>query len=53
MSSFFENHLIIQSDGITFEEENEIIDLVKQVLRRKKEKRTIKILDGFNERIIK
>ena len=53
MSNFFENHIIIESENITFEEENEIIDLVKIVLRRKKVKRQIKILNVFTERDIK
>ena len=47
---FFHNRILIETNKeITIEEENEIVDLVRQVLRRKEKdsKRQIKLLDDF------
>ena len=42
LSNFMENTIIITSnETITFEEENEIIDLAKQVLKRNSEIRQV------------
>ena len=50
MHDFFQNRILIETnDDITIEEENEIVDLIRQVLRRKPkdEKRKIRLLDDF------
>lgn len=53
MNDFFEKHIIIETDrDITIEDENEIFDLVKQVLRRKPrhENRDVRLITGFTKR---
>ncbi|MEK6879590.1 MAG: hypothetical protein AABY22_08285 [Nanoarchaeota archaeon] len=51
MNSFFENHILIETDrDITIEEENEIIQCLRQILRRKSQTRKIRLLDDFVSR---
>lgn len=44
----FENVIAFETEGmITLEEEQEISDLVKQVLRRRKEDRKVRLFTGL------
>ena len=47
MNKFFENHIIIECEDITIEEENEIILCLRKILRRKNQTRNIRLLDDF------
>lgn len=47
MNNFFENHFIIECENISFEEENEIVESVRVILRRKKKNRPIRLFSDF------